>query len=134
MFVTGGGRGICEATVKFVLRDGGFVVVADINQPAGQKLARELGAAAMFVPLDVSDASQLDRAVADVTAKRGRVNGLVNSAGIYVTSPIEETTPELFEKMFRINQLGPFLGMRAVIPTMRALGGGSIINVSSTSG
>jgi 3alpha(or 20beta)-hydroxysteroid dehydrogenase len=134
VFVTGGGRGIGEATAKFVVRDGGSVVIADINEAAGQRLAKELGAAAMFVPLDVSDASQWARAVAEVAGKWGGIDALVNSAGIYMTAPIEETTTELFEKMFRINQLGPFLGIRAVIPTLRARGGGSIINVSSTSG
>lgn len=97
-------------------------------------MAAELGTAALFVSLDVTSPGQWASAVRCAVDRFGGVDILINSAGIFFMRSIEDTTPEMFESMYRVNQLGPFLGMRTVLPVMRARGGGVVINLSSTSG
>lgn len=132
--ITGASRGIGEASARLFVAEGARVVIADIRVESGEALARELGEGALFVALDVTDAAQWEAAVAATVDRFGGLDVLVNNAGIYATSPIVETSVEMFERIFRVNQLGPFLGMRTAIPAMQKRGGGSIVNVSSTSG
>lgn len=130
--VTGAARGIGEAVARQLAAAGAHVVVADLREAEGQALADSLPGA-MFVQLDVGDEGAWADAVAAVQKRHGRVDVLVASAGIYQTAPIEDSSVAMYERIVRINQLGVFLGMRAVLPAMRGQGG-AIVNLSSTSG
>ena len=131
--ITGGSRGMGEATVRLFIENGAKVVIADILDEQGQQLADELGEDATFVHLDVANAGDWDQAVA-AAGKFGPLNVLVNNAGILTHASIVDTTEEQFMRTVSINQLGVFLGMKTVFPAMKAAGGGSIINVSSIDG
>jgi 3alpha(or 20beta)-hydroxysteroid dehydrogenase len=132
--VTGGamgqGAGICRAFVA----EGAKVVIADVAKDLGQLLAEELGTASHFAHLDVSDQSAWTSVVADTNERFGPVSVLANNAGILRFGSVETMPLDEVELLFRVNQLGCWLGMQAVVPTMRANGGGSIINASSTEG
>jgi 3alpha(or 20beta)-hydroxysteroid dehydrogenase len=124
----GSGQGAAEAALFAAL--GSTVIVTDRDEPAGRSVARSIGAS--FLPLDVSDSAAWASAVADVTADHGRVDVLVNNAGIWRKAPIGDWTDESIEQMVAVNLLGPLYGMRAVAPVMPA--GGAIVNVASTAG
>ncbi|NBB51188.1 glucose 1-dehydrogenase [Rhizobium sp. CRIBSB] len=132
--ITGASRGLGHAVARRIVAGGGQVVLADIREAEGQAVAAELGAAALAVSLDVTSPEQWTSAVQGAVDHFGGVDILINSAGIFFMRSIEDTTPEMFETMYRVNQLGPFLGMRTVLPVMRARGGGVMVNLSSTSG
>jgi 3alpha(or 20beta)-hydroxysteroid dehydrogenase len=131
--ITGGARGQGEAEVRRFVAEGANVVVGDLLDEAGEKLAAELGDSVTYLHMDVSQQADWDRAVAAAEAL-GPLNVLVNNAAIHWTRPIALETAEGFEKMWRVNALGPFLGMKAVLEPMRRAGGGSIVNISSTAG
>jgi len=131
--VSGGARGLGAAQARAIVREGGKVVIGDVLDAEGRKLAAELGAAAVFVRQDVTAEADWAAAV-DAAQALGGLHGLINNAGIYVPSTLMETDAALFERHMRINQLGCFLGMRACVEPMRAAGGGSIINIASTAG
>lgn len=132
--VTGGamgqGAGICRAYVA----EGAKVVIADVAKDVGLLLAEELGPASHFAHLDVSDQGAWTALVADTNERFGPVNVLANNAGILRFGSVESMPLEEVELLFRVNQLGCWLGMQSVVPTMKANGGGSIINASSTEG
>ncbi|MEH6551604.1 MAG: glucose 1-dehydrogenase [Pseudomonadales bacterium] len=131
--VTGGARGMGEATVRLFIEHGAKVVIGDVLDDVGQALADELGENAAFVHQDVS--SEKDWAVAVAKAQEfGPLNVLVNNAAIMKMNAITDTSVEEFTRIFEINQLGTFLGIRSVIEPMKAAGCGSIINVSSIDG
>ncbi|CAH0991208.1 3-alpha-(or 20-beta)-hydroxysteroid dehydrogenase [Sinobacterium norvegicum] len=131
--VTGGARGMGEATVRGLVAQGAKVVIADVLEDEGVALAAELGDVASFVKMDVT--SKADWAVAVAEAEKlGSLNVLVNNAAILLHKTIMETTEEDFMKVATVNQLGTFLGMQSVFEAMKANGGGSIINVSSIDG
>ena len=132
--VTGASRGIGAATARLLAERGAAVAIADLREEEGRKLADKLGDKAMFVRLDVTQETDWQSALETIAEKFGPVGILVNNAGIFTPRPIEDTSAEFFEQMYRVNQLGPFLGMRAVIPGMRKLGGGAIVNLSSVAG
>lgn len=131
--VTGAARGQGEAEAVALAAEGAFVVVADIDVEAGQATASALQGMGSFCNLDVAVAEDWTRAVSLAEA-HGPLTMLVNNAGIFCPAPLEETTAELFNRHSRVNQLGPLLGMQAVVPAMRRAGGGSIVNVASTAG
>ncbi len=131
--VTGGAKGMGEQTVRAFVEQGAKVVIADILQQPGEALADELGEQAVFVNLDVRDAAQWQQAV-QAANDLGSLQVLVNNAAIMEAQTIMDTTEELFMRVVSINQLGTFLGMQAVFPSMKANGGGSIINISSIDG
>ena len=91
----------------------------------------EVGGKAMFVDLDVTSEADWQRAVECAVCEFGKLDGLVNNAGITRRPGVEETTLELWNEVIAVNQTGTFLGMRAAIPAMRATGSGSIVNISS---
>lgn len=131
--VTGGARGMGEATVRLFVEHGAKVVIGDLLEAEGQALAEELGANAVFSKMDVS--SEADWATAVARARQmGSLNVLVNNAAILHMASILDTTPEDYMRVVKINQLSCFMGTRAVIEPMKAAGGGSIINVSSIDG
>jgi len=133
--ITGASQGMGEAHAKAFVAEGAKVILTDINAEAGQKLADSLGANAMFIKQDVSKQADWAKVMAEGEAKFGLVNVLVNNAG--VLGKLSATT-DFAEADYRwvidINQVGVFLGMQAVIPSMIKAGGGSIVNISSIAG
>lgn len=118
---------LAAAGAKVVLTSGRSVEL-------GQKIAAEIGGAAVFMQHDVSRAADWQRVVEATEKMFGPINVLVNNAGIVIPAPIEEQTEEQFRQTFEVNQLGTFLGMKTVLPSMRRAGGGSIVNISSVAG
>lgn len=129
--ISGGARGLGEAQARGLVAEGGKVVIADVLVQDGEKLARELGEACTFQHLDVTSEAQWADAVA-VAEKIGALHGLVNNAGVYTPVSMLETDTAQFERHTRVNQLGTFLGMRAVVSAFERAGGGAIVNMSST--
>lgn len=132
--VTGGAMGQGEAIVRAYVAEGARVVIADVAKEQGQALADELGGSAHFAHHDVSDAASWAAVVDDANTRFGPVDVLANNAGILRFGDIERMPPEEVELLWRVNQMGVFLGMQAVTRTMRKNGGGSIINASSVEG
>lgn len=127
--ITGGARGIGAAIATLFEARGAKVVVADIS--FGEE-RHERGR--LFLPLDVSEPGAWAQTVASTLRVFGRLDILVNSAGIFTVAAIKDETPERFMRMVQINQLGVFLGMQAVLEALQAAGGGSIVNLSSAAG
>jgi 3alpha(or 20beta)-hydroxysteroid dehydrogenase len=132
--VTGGARGTGEQVARLFVAEGARVMIGDLLEAEGEALAKELGDAAAFVKLDVGIEADWSRAVERTLARFGRLDVLVNNAGVLAMKPLEETTLADFERHVRVNQIGPFLGMRAAVPALKQAGGGSIVNVSSVDG
>ena len=135
--VTGGARGIGAATCWELAKLGADVVVTDVLDDEGTALAEELGRTdhrAFYQRLDVADENAWNACVGEVIARFGRIDVLVNNAGIGTLEDVETETLDGYRKLIGVNQVGVWLGMRAVIPHMRARGGGSIVNISSIFG
>jgi 3alpha(or 20beta)-hydroxysteroid dehydrogenase len=132
--ITGAARGQGESHARAFVAEGAKVVVADLLEEEGRAVADSLGENALFVMLDVTDEASWHEAVAEAVDRFGALNGLVNNAGISIGAPLLETTIDNFTLHFRVNQLGPFLGIQACAPAMIESGGGSIVNVSSIAG
>jgi 3alpha(or 20beta)-hydroxysteroid dehydrogenase len=131
--VTGGARGMGEATVRLLVEEGAKVLITDVLDTPGQALAEDLGDSANYMRLDVSKKADWEAAVSK-SEQLGPLSILVNNAAIIFQKTIMDTTEEDFLKIFSINQLGVFLGMQCVFPSLKANGSGSIINVSSIDG
>lgn len=129
--ISGGARGLGAAQARMIVAESGRVLLADVLESEGRALAAELGDAAAFEYLDVTDDAQWDRVVRRAEAL-GPVHGLVNNAGVYKPVPLQQTDPSEFRRHTDINQLGTFLGMRAIVPALERTGGGAIVNISST--
>ncbi|TNM48137.1 glucose 1-dehydrogenase [Nocardioides albidus] len=138
VIVTGGSRGIGAACVRRLVEEGARVVIADVLEAQGKALADELGERTAYVPLDVTSEDGWQEAVAAAEAAFGPVSGLVNNAGIVHVDPIESLSEADYRRVIDVNQVGVFLGMKAVLPSMRrareAGVAGSIVNISSTGG
>lgn len=132
--ITGGSRGMGRATAEVFIQEGAKVVIADVLDAEGAELALTLGGNASYRHLDVSDAQAWEDLAKSTMDKHGRIDILVNNAAIYFYATIEETKNEEFRRLLDINLVGPYLGMKAVIPFMKKNRAGSIINVSSTDG
>jgi 3alpha(or 20beta)-hydroxysteroid dehydrogenase len=132
--VTGGAQGQGEAIVRAFVAEGARVVVADVAKEPGAALADELGDNAVFRHHDVTDEASWTTLVEETNERWGPVSVLVNNAGILRFGQIDEMSLEEAELVWRVNQGGCFLGMKAVVPTMKENGGGSIINASSVEG
>lgn len=137
--VTGGAQGQGEAIVRAFVAEGAKVAIADIADEPGQALADELAGkygqdSVHFTRHDVGDEASWTALVEDTNERFGPVNVLANNAGILRFGDIDTMPLEEVETVLRVNQWGCFLGMRAVIPTMKGNGGGSIINASSVEG
>ncbi len=133
--ITGASQGMGEAHAKAFVAEGASVILTDINAVAGEALAEALGSQAMFVKHDVASEAGWAEVVAAGEARFGRVTVLVNNAGIIGTiAKTADLSAADFAHVCAVNQTGVFLGMRAVLPSMIASGGGSIVNISSTSG
>lgn len=132
--ITGAAQGMGAEHVRHFIAEGAKVAITDINLDAAQELADEVGENAIAIKLDVSNSADWKNAVEKTEATFGTVNVLVNNAGVGIFKPIEELTEEDFQLTFKIDELGVFLGMKAVLPSMKKLEGGSIVNISSVSG
>jgi 3alpha(or 20beta)-hydroxysteroid dehydrogenase len=132
--VTGAARGVGEATARRLTGEGARVVLADVRDDLGAAVAADLGGPARYEHLDVTQAEDWQRVVDGIAASEGRLDVLVNNAAILRVGGLLDTTPETFLEVVRVNQLGPFLGMRAAAPLLMASGRGSIVNLSSTQG
>jgi 3alpha(or 20beta)-hydroxysteroid dehydrogenase len=132
--VTGGAQGMGAAHVRLLTEHGARVVIADVDETAGTRLAHELGEKAHFVRLDVTDADQWNALTETARSRFGPIDVLVNNAGILISHTVETATLTDFRKVVEVNQTGTFLGMQAVIPSMKEVGRGSIINISSSAG
>jgi 3alpha(or 20beta)-hydroxysteroid dehydrogenase len=133
ILISGGARGQGAAEARLFSAEGARVVIGDVLESEGRRLASELGSAAVFVRQDVTQEADWETAV-NAAEKLGGLHGLVNNAGIFQPRSLMETDAELFERHMRVNQLGCFLGMKAVVPAMERSGGGSIANISSVAG
>ncbi|OKK15434.1 short-chain dehydrogenase [Streptomyces sp. CB02488] len=135
VLISGAARGQGEQEARLFAAEGARVVIADVLDEQGEALAKELGEEnALFVHLDVSQEADWQAAVAAAKAAFGRIDGLVNNAGILrfnelVTTPLEE-----FQAIVQVNQVGAFLGIKTVAPEIVAAGGGTIVNTSSYTG
>jgi 3alpha(or 20beta)-hydroxysteroid dehydrogenase len=132
--VTGAGRGQGEGEARLFVAEGARVVLTDVLVEEGRAVAAELGAAARFVAHDVADPDAWTRVVDTTVDTFGRVDVLVNNAAIQWMKRLEDETKEGFSRILEVNLVGTFLGVRAVTGAMRAAGGGSIVNISSTAG
>ena len=133
ILITGGARGQGAAEARLFVAEGARVVITDVLEDQGRTLAAELGQSASFVKHDVTSETDWAAAIAAAQALGG-LHGMVNNAGIYQPARLMDTDVQLFERHMRVNQLGCFIGMKAVVPLMEKSGGGSIVNISSVAG
>ncbi|MBS1842811.1 MAG: glucose 1-dehydrogenase [Actinobacteria bacterium] len=131
VLITGAARGQGAAHARRLVEEGAGVTIADLREDEGRALAEELGEAARFATLDVTDAARWASAVESAVAAFGRLDGLVNNAGMITVHSLESATVEEWDRVIAVNQTGVFHGMRAVIPEMRKAGSGSIVNIAS---
>jgi NAD(P)-dependent dehydrogenase (short-subunit alcohol dehydrogenase family) len=133
--VTGAARGIGRAIAERLVRDGLRVAIADVDGTAANEAARQLGERAMAVMCDIADSAAVNAMVSHVAATWGRVDVLVNNAGIVgPNKPLTEVADDEWHKVIGINLDGVFYCCRAVIPHMRAHGWGRIVNIASIAG
>jgi 3alpha(or 20beta)-hydroxysteroid dehydrogenase len=129
--VTGAARGTGEAIARRFVAEGATVALADVRVEQGTAVADSLGASASFHQLDVTDAEGWASVVDAVMAAHGRIDVLVNNAAILHLGRIETTDLDTFRHVFDVNAAGAYAGIAAVVPHMRAGGGGSIVNIAS---
>jgi 3alpha(or 20beta)-hydroxysteroid dehydrogenase len=124
-----GGQGAAEA--RLFAAEGARVMITDVRDDEGASVAAAIGDAARYLHHDVGDESAWTAVVTEALAAFGRLDVLVNNAGIYRHGTVVDTSLDDYLAVITVNQVGTFLGMKAVAPTMMAGGGGSIINISS---
>ena len=135
VLITGAASGMGTSHARSFHREGANVVVADIHETEGRSLVAELGERALFVPLDVTDQNQWTAAIRATEEAFGPVSVLVNNAGILSPSSlIEDGDLAAWHRVIETNLTGTYLGLQAAASSLRAAGGGSIVNVASTSG
>lgn len=130
--ITGAAGGIGAEIARRFREEGASVFVADTNCAEGKKTAASMGA--VFLPLDITSEASWKAALSAVLEQTGRLDVLVNNAGINIRKNIEEMDVESLDAMIAVNVKGPFLGIKHVLPIMRAAGGGTILNMSSICG
>lgn len=132
--VTGASAGIGKATAELFIKEGAKVVLTDIKEVEGQKVASEIGSEAIFIKHDVAKEEDWIHVVNTTIDKFGKIDILVNNAGVYYISPLAEITLEKWNWLMSINVTGVFLGMKHVLPHMAKNKTGSVINLSSIAG
>jgi 3(or 17)beta-hydroxysteroid dehydrogenase len=130
VIVTGAASGLGEADARLLVAEGAQVIMTDINESAGEIIAKEIGAT--FVKQDVSNEASWSQLMDRVEKDYGRLDALVNNAGIAVIADIESTTTDTWRKTLNIHLDGTFWGCQSAIKLMKKGDGGSIINMSST--
>ena len=137
VFISGGARGQGAAEARIFAQEGAKVVIGDVLDAEGTSVASEIaesGGDALFVHLDVTDEEDWRKAIGAAVSNFGKLDVLVNNAGIWRRGRVEDTTVEDWDTIMDVNAKGVFLGTKLAIPEMRKAGGGSIINISSTAG
>lgn len=129
--VTGSARGTGAAIARRFVAEGSRVVLVDVLAERGRAVAAELGDAARFEHLDVTDEIGWNRVVDGIAEREGALHVLVNNAAVLHLATIDATATETFERLMRVNVLGPFLGTRSCLPLLRASRSGAIVNVGS---
>ena len=135
--ISGGTGGQGSTEVKLFCQEGAKVVFGDIDDEKGKKLeseVRKFGGEATYVHLDVTSESDWQKAVSKTIELYGKLNILINNAGILITKRLEETTESDWDLVQSVNAKGVFLGAKSVISAMKNSGGGSIVNISSIAG
>lgn len=132
--ISGGARGMGAAHARLLVAEGARVVLGDILDDEGQALADSLGDAARYVHLDVTQPAEWKAAAATATSEFGKLNVLVNNAGIANGNILKDFDLGEWQRIIDINLTGTFLGMQAAVEPLTAAGGGSIINISSVEG
>jgi NAD(P)-dependent dehydrogenase (short-subunit alcohol dehydrogenase family) len=130
LFATGGGSGIAAATARRFAAEGGRVAVVDLDADRAAAVAAELDGSSA-IACDVSDESPVQRAVDEAVQRLGRIDCVLNAAGHVHFAPLEQLSVEDWNRMLAVHLTGTFLVCRAVLPALRAAGGGSIVNLSS---
>jgi 3alpha(or 20beta)-hydroxysteroid dehydrogenase len=132
--ITGAAQGMGAMHVRKFVEEGAKVAITDLNFEGAQKLADELGKNVIALKLDVASEENWVEVVAKTEETFGPINVLVNNAGIGIFKTLEELTVKDFELTFKVDELGVFLGMQKVLPSMKKAGVGSIVNISSVDG
>lgn len=132
--VTGGARGLGLAAAEALLAEGAKVLITDVDAAAGQAEAARLGSKVIFRKQDVTDAAQWNETLDAAIAKWGRIDVLVNNAGVAALLDIEQMTPENWHRTIDVNLNGVMLGTQSAIARMKLSGGGSIVNIASIEG
>jgi cyclopentanol dehydrogenase len=135
--ISGGARGQGATETRLFVREGAAVVFGDVLDEDGKKVESEIRAAggqATYVHLNVTSEMDWQAAVATAVKTYGKLDVLVNNAGILFRAKIEDTTEADWDRIMAVNVKGVFLGTKCALPAMRRAGGGSIINISSTAG
>lgn len=132
--ITGGAAGQGADEADLFISAGAKVVITDINEDLGAETAEQLGDACHFVKQDVASEEDWARVMSDVDERHGRLDVLVNNAGVFRVLTLEETPLQVWNQSLAINQTGVFLGMQNAVPLMKKAGAGSIINISSVAG
>ena len=132
--ISGGARGMGASEARLFAQEGARVVIGDVREDEGRQVEaqiNEAGGEALFLRLDVTQEADWQNAVATAVTRFGKLDVLVNNAGIGGNSLLESTSLEDWDRMMDINAKGVFLGTKTAIPAMRDAGGGSIVNISS---
>jgi 3(or 17)beta-hydroxysteroid dehydrogenase len=132
--ITGGARGMGQSEASLFAKEGAKVVVADVLEAEGRKVADGLGGAGRFVRLDVTSEAAWGKAIAATLSSFGKLDVLVNNAGISGTFDPDTLSVSAWDRLMDVNAKGVFLGMKHAIPLMEKAGGGAIVNISSVSG
>ncbi len=132
--ITGAAGGIGAATARRFAEEGALLLLSDADGSGARRLARELGSRAISCAHDVASETDWQAVLAQALEAHGRVDVLVNNAGIFLAASLQDTSPEDFRRVIEVNAVGVFLGMRVIAPPMTEQRAGSIINVSSVAG
>lgn len=132
--ISGGAQGMGEAHARMLVAEGAKVVIGDILDDKGKALADDIGDAAHYVHLDVTQPDDWKAAVSTAVDEFGKLNVLVNNAGTVALGPLKTHDLKKWQQVLDVNLTGTFLGIQAVIDPMTEAGGGSIINISSIEG
>jgi len=137
IIITGGSGGLGSEMAKLLSNHGANIFILDLDEQKGDALVQDIqkkGGSAQFFPMDLTKEDDWKKVVDEITNQSGRIDVLVNNAGINIRKPIEEMALEEWNKMMLVNVGSVFLGTKYVIPVMRNQGGGTIINTSSVCG
>jgi len=132
--ITGAARGQGAAEARLFVAEGAHVMIGDVLDDDGEIVAKELGSGAAYRHHDVTSEAEWEQIVAATTREFGRLDVLVNNAGVFKILGMTVTSLEEYMRIVTINQVGTFLGMQAVVPTMVGQRSGSIVNISSVAG